>query len=97
MFSQLKIKSYEKRYLESNYSGGGEHTHSGIDCSGHHKLYGSNSLNVNWRRMLMHPAPISITANHISIIKSIAPIRIGSFIFYYFILALKQFFTNGKR
>ena len=46
MFSQLKIKGYEKRYLESNYSGGGEHTHSGIDSSGHHKLYGSNSLNV---------------------------------------------------
>ena len=51
MFSQLKIKSYEKRYLESNYSGGGEYTHSGIDSSGHHKLYGSNSLNVKWRRM----------------------------------------------
>ena len=34
------------RYLENNYSGGGEYTHSGIDCTGHHKLYGSNSLKV---------------------------------------------------
>ena len=34
-----KLKDYEKRYLESNYSGGGEHTHSGIDGTGHYKLY----------------------------------------------------------
>ena len=46
VFVSKKKKKYEKRYLENNYSGGGEHTHSGIDCTGHHKLYGSNSLKV---------------------------------------------------
>ena len=30
--------------MESNYSGGGEHTYSGIDSSGHHKLYGSRTI-----------------------------------------------------
>ena len=40
--------------------GGGEHTHSGIDSIGHHKLYGSYTLTTNGAGCFEHLAPFFI-------------------------------------